>query len=152
MPTIWFVFLSALPLPTSSEDNFPFQWEANLWKGREEETRRTGVYWQKSCLSENAGSDFLPVIITRKRKSIQSRGKSNVVRLPVCFSVNSQTFRLWYFTRGSSRLDAACLPATEPRHESELMGAMTWVWQGDRRVARRQGREPPRTLLSPPLP
>ena len=114
MPTVWFVFLSALPLPTSSEDNFPFRWEANLWKGREEETRRTGVYWQKSCLSENTGSDFLPVIITRKRKSIQSRGKSNVARLPVCFSVNSQTFHLWYFTWGSSCLDAACLPTLSP--------------------------------------
>lgn len=138
MPTVWFVFLSALPLPTSSEDNFPFRWEANLWKGREEETRRTGVYWQKSCLSENAGSDFLPVIITRKRKSIQSRGKSNVVRLPVCFSVNSQTFRLWYFTRGSSRLDAACLPAPSPGMSQNWwvpwlgFGKGTGGWQGGR--------------------
>lgn len=138
MPAIWFVFLSAWPLPILSEDNFPFWWEANLWKGGEEKTRRTGGYWQKCCLRENAGSDLLPVIIMRKRKSIQSWGKSNVARLCVCFSVNSQTFHLWYFTRGCSHLDAAWLPTLSLEGVSQSWRCQDLGLARGRRGARRQ--------------
>lgn len=100
MPTVWFVFLCQHCLKIISYVGEKLICEKG---GR----RRAGVYWQRNCLSENSGSNILPVIVTRKWKSIQSRAKSDAARLPLHFSVNSQTFHLWCLTWSSSCLDAA---------------------------------------------
>lgn len=137
MPTAWFVFLSALPLPTSSEDNFPFQWEANLWKRRGGGNQKNWGLLTAELFQWKCRQWFLTCYRKRKEKVDTKQRKVKCFKIAIGFSVNSQTFHLGYFS-----LPNSCLDIPVQCHHTFYKG---------QEISKEEG-EPSRTLLSLPLP
>lgn len=105
MPTAWFVFLSALPLPTSSEDNFPFQWEANLWKRRGRGNQKDWDLLTAELSQWKCRQWFLTCYRKKTEKVNTKQRKVKCFKIAIGFSINSQTFHLGYYSLPSSCLD-----------------------------------------------
>lgn len=116
MPTAWFVFLSALPLPTSSEDNFPFQWEANLWKRRGGGDQKNWSLLTAELSQWKCRQWFLTCYRKKKEKVNTKQRKVECFKIAIGFSVNTQTFHLGYFSLPSSCLDIPPCPFSATTH------------------------------------